>query len=425
MQTLEREQSAAIEAAPTTTPRRRAPRSVHVDVVLRWAVAALLLGAAGIHFGMMGEHAGVSWTHGGFFAAVAWLQIAVAAALVFRPGRRVVGAVLALNLGILGVWVLTRTVGIAIGSDGTPDAWGTVDGICAAFEALAILLCLPLLGRMTARRSISAAVGSGGIAFVGIVAAALTTLAFSPAFAGGSGSGASSGGGHVHSRGPAASGAAPAVGHVHAHTGPANADQVAELAPDRPLDVTTRARLADQLVVARQAAMQYPTVADARRAGMILAGGFAPLVGAHYVAIAGAIHPNLPDGSLDVAHPGTYIYDGTSPTSKLVGLMYLSMTAAPPEGFAGPNDHWHRHFNTCIKYGAGAIEVPFPADRDVTKRQCDAVGGQFRKQTLWMAHAWVVPGWESPAGVFSHDNANLHCADNTDRTDKAGFCAGT
>jgi hypothetical protein len=42
-----------------------------------------------------------------------------------------------------------------------------------------------------------------------------------------------------------------------------------------------------------------------------------------------------------------------------------------------------------------------------------------------MVHAWVVPSWESPNGVFSHDNPNLVCADGTTRTDSAGFCQGT
>jgi hypothetical protein len=39
-------------------------------------------------------------------------------------------------------------------------------------------------------------------------------------------------------------------------------------------------------------------------------------------------------------------------------------------------------------------------------------------------HAWVVPGWDSPQGVFSHANVDLHCADGTDHTDKVGFCTG-
>jgi hypothetical protein len=95
-----------------------------------------------------------------------------------------------------------------------------------------------------------------------------------------------------------------------------------------------------------------------------------------------------------------------------------------PEGFAGPNDHWHRHSNVCLKGGPGSLDVPFPADADVTKAMCDDVGGSLMKITGWMAHAWVVPSWESPQGLFSHDNLNVRCADGTYETDKAGFCQG-
>src|SRR6478736_7647267 len=96
----------------------RGPRPTSVGTVLRWTISALMLGAGAIHFGMMGEHAGVSWTHGMFFATVAWLQLALAALIGFRPSRNVVIAGIVLNVAILIVYVLTRTVGIAIGSDG-------------------------------------------------------------------------------------------------------------------------------------------------------------------------------------------------------------------------------------------------------------------------------------------------------------------
>ena len=128
---------------------------------------------------------------------------------------------------------------------------------------------------------------------------------------------------------------------------------------------------------------------------------------------------------MDPRYPGSFIYDGTSPTSRIVGLMHLSLLGSAPAGFAGPNDHWHRHFNLCIKYGGGLIQVPFPADSDVTQAQCDAVHGTFSKQTVWMVHAWVVPGWESPDGVFSHANRDLRCADGTYQADVRGFCQGT
>jgi hypothetical protein len=69
--------------------------------------------------------------------------------------------------------------------------------------------------------------------------------------------------------------------------------------------------------------------------------------------------------------------------------------------------------------------VPFPADQDVTAAQCADVQGNLLKTTGYMVHAWVVPSWESPLGVFSHDNPNVRCADGTVHTDKAGFCVGT
>jgi hypothetical protein len=207
-----------------------------------------------------------------------------------------------------------------------------------------------------------------------------------------------------------------------AAAGSCNTDEATEaLIPDKPLPPKTRAIEAAQLVAARHVAMKYPTVADATKAGFILAGGFSPLTGAHYVDMAHAA-----GGPFDPSHPGSYIYDGTHPTSKIIGLMYLGSDVNPPAGFAGPNDHWHRHSNTCVVFGSGnSIKVPFPADSSVTKTQCDNVNGTFMRRTTWMVHAWVVPGWESPSGVFAHDNKDVVCADGTTKANAAGFCTGT
>jgi len=221
-----------------------------------------------------------------------------------------------------------------------------------------------------------------------------------------------------------AAGAAPAAAPAcipGAAAGSCNTDEAAEaLIPDKPLPPATRAIEAAELVTAREAAARYPTVADATRAGFVLAGAFSPLTGAHYVDFAHAVGP------FDPAHPGSYIYDGTHPTSKIIGLMYLGSDVNPPAGFAGPNDHWHRHANTCVIFGSGgSIKVPFPADSSVTKTQCDNVKGTFMRRTTWMVHAWVVPGWESPAGVFAHDNKDVVCADGSVKANSAGFCTGT
>jgi len=205
-------------------------------------------------------------------------------------------------------------------------------------------------------------------------------------------------------------------------TGVKAQDIAAENAPDKPLDAATRATLQMQLVEARAVAARYPTVQDAVNAGYILAGGFAPGSGAHYVSVSRSGFNGGPN--LDIEHPGSLIYNGVAPDSKIVGLMYLGGGETAPEGFAGPNDHWHRHSNVCIAFSGGEIKVPFPADSDVTRAQCTEAGCNLMSITTWMVHAWVVPSWESPLGVFSHDNPNLRCADGTYNTNKAGFCDG-
>ena len=126
-------------------------------------------------------------------------------------------------------------------------------------------------------------------------------------------------------------------------------------------------------------------------------------------------------GSFDPTKVNSLIYDGTSPSSQIIGLMYYGMGQGAPEGFAGPNDHWHRHSNVCLR----GAETLFPVDADITAAQCTAAGGRFMAITTYMVHAWVVPGWESPQGVFSHENANLRCADGTFNTDKLGRCQGS
>jgi hypothetical protein len=142
------------------------------------------------------------------------------------------------------------------------EAWGAIDGVCAALEGLAIVAGVGLLTPRLARRPLSASVGFGFAAFV---------------------------------------------------------------------------------------------VADAASGSYgVVAGGFAPGSGAHDISYSGLTGP----GELHADRPMSLIYDGTSPTSRIVGLMYYAMNQQAPDGFAGPNDHWHRHSNVCINGGAGFCRGP-------------------------------------------------------------------
>jgi hypothetical protein len=195
-----------------------------------------------------------------------------------------------------------------------------------------------------------------------------------------------------------------------------NGHQAEENTFELPMTAATRSTLQHQLTLARQMAMTYPTVADAEAAGWHRSGPFAPGLGAHYFNYNGG-SGFMPSGVVDdneAVHPAALIYDGTQPTSRIAGLMYYSLSPRLPKGFAGENDVWHYHTNVCIVPGAnGVVDTPFGADTTVTKAMCDGVGGTLLKKTSWMLHAWVVPGYDSPQGVFSHLNEAITCRDGS------------
>ena len=177
-----------------------------------------------------------------------------------------------------------------------------------------------------------------------------------------------------------------------------------------------RLELARQLTMAREVALQYPTVADAEAGGLRRAGPYAPGLGAHYLAYANA--GGDVDGVMsddDIRRPLAWIYDGTHPDSRVSGLFY-STPIENSQGFAGPNDTWHLHQDICIVTTATGIDTPLGADHEATTKECDAVKGTLIKQTGYLLHVWVVPGYESPEGVFSHLSSAATCDDGTYNT---------
>jgi hypothetical protein len=150
--------------------------------------------------------------------------------------------------------------------------------------------------------------------------------------------------------------------------------------------------LADQLAVGRRVALRWPTVGAALADGWTLAAPYSSHIGAHYLRFSDV------DGTFDIARPEMLLYAGDSPRSPVVGLAYY-VKYREPTGFAGSADHWHQHLDVCIGpsgpvQGADAVGVCSTNQRDP---------GRW----AWMLHAWVVPGWESPAGVFSGENPRL------------------
>jgi hypothetical protein len=356
------------------------------------------------------------WRFGAIALVVAaWAQIVAIVTGLVRPSRSLFRAIAVLSIGTGGLWAAVLT-----GHHGVSAFAGDM-GVALSGAAFVIALTLALRPTIGATWSSSTFVMSSLIP-VAVVVLTMTALSF-PATASGS---SNRGSPPPPSRPNPFFNSLPVPGAGTARflqIASGNDTEKAELKPWVPVDPATQAVLSEQLHQAELAAMRFPTVADAKKAGMILAGGMAPGVGAHYqILSASALNGVNPDGSINPASPGSWIYASVADNAPVVGVMYESFNAAAPSGFAGPNDHWHQHSNLCITYSQGKIGVPFAPDTSVTPAQCATAHGQFLKKTLWMVHAWVVPGWESPLGVFSHSNPHVYCPGNTDLTDHIGFC---
>jgi hypothetical protein len=159
---------------------------------------------------------------------------------------------------------------------------------------------------------------------------------------------------------------------------------------DNVFDAATQQLLDTQLAEARQVAASYPTLAVALADGFTQAAPYAPRIGSHYMKYSRIYLP------FDVSAPSMLLFDGDVPSSKIVGLAYYVYSSqGPPAGFAGPLDHWHQHWSTCVdKTGAH-----FDGDDD-------SIGCRRRGHNAWMLHLWVVGNQQSPQVVFS-ENCNI------------------
>jgi hypothetical protein len=187
--------------------------------------------------------------------------------------------------------------------------------------------------------------------------------------------------------------------------------------PWHPLtDPDDCAQLAAELELAASVAERYPTAAEAMEDGYVLVAPYLPGIASHFMNFS------LVDDVFEVDRPEMLLFDGNTPESQVVGLSYYIRhdgDSEPTQGFTGRNDHYHRHVGLCIR---GGVVI---GDTDTTEEQCEAMGGRKASGADgWMSHAWVVPGCESPWGVFSAANPVLDrtLVDNSGQGDP---CSGS
>ncbi|HEX8099668.1 MAG TPA: hypothetical protein VF660_05635 [Actinomycetota bacterium] len=159
------------------------------------------------------------------------------------------------------------------------------------------------------------------------------------------------------------------------------------------LSAAARRSFAAQWASASRASTGLRTTDEARAAGYVQASPFHAGVGTHWIKWSLVGRP------FDPAAPSMLLFDERPGGSgRLVGFSYWVGSRTEPEGFAGPNDQWHRHVALCFDRDGW---LTTPADG----RDCK--GFSLNGQSLWMLHAWVVPAMSNPWGRFAPANMAL------------------
>lgn len=185
----------------------------------RALLAGCSLAAGVIHLAMVPPHMGEWALEGVAFAAIGWLQVLFAIAVLMRPTRgQLVGSAL-LNAAVVVGYVISRTAGLPFGpNSAVAEDAGSIDLLATGFEVVVVLGCLMLLVRPGFLGDLSIE-GLGLIAVIPVLALVATTAVLvDPATAT-----------HSHGDGEAA---AVAGGHTHGTSAP-NSAELTSLASGR------------------------------------------------------------------------------------------------------------------------------------------------------------------------------------------------
>lgn len=109
----------------------------------RAAAAMFLLGPAAIHFAVVPDHLRLYPPYGLFLMVVGVLQVALAAAVLTRPGATVLLGGAAFSLLVIAIWLVSRTAGLPFGpTPGVPEPIGLPDLFATLMEWIAAILLL-------------------------------------------------------------------------------------------------------------------------------------------------------------------------------------------------------------------------------------------------------------------------------------------
>jgi FtsP/CotA-like multicopper oxidase with cupredoxin domain len=117
-----------------------------------YSAAILTLGAAAIHFAAAPGHLSEFVPYGVFFICLGFAQVALAAALIVVPARRVYAWALGGTLAVIALWLLSRTTGLPIAPiPWRPETIAFPDFAATLLESISCLLFALRLRRLSAK----------------------------------------------------------------------------------------------------------------------------------------------------------------------------------------------------------------------------------------------------------------------------------
>lgn len=207
------------------------------------------------------------------------------------------------------------------------------------------------------------------------------------------------------------------------------------------MDRDTLGQLVDQLDRVSVAINQYPDINDACAAGFRKSTNQVANMGIHMIdSGAQGFDPDRPQmvlfaqeagfglGRNDIGTCADGEWTGDDGFVPVGAVFNIGLTAEHPDGFAGPIDNWHIHYNTCIGRSAeagtqlGVDEQPEPepapdpeesgaaegSRSSTTRAACEDRGGNFLDVIpSWMMHAYVAEEFDAQTGVFSMFNPTI------------------
>jgi hypothetical protein len=151
-----------------------------------FALATLSLGAAAIHFSVIGEHFAEYFLFGVFFSIIGWFEALWAVAFVFRPTQRLAGAGLAVNAATVMIWAWAHLVGLPFGPDpGQVEPTTITDLMATLFEIVLVVGLVPTLVRRSRTETATPARAAAfGVLIAAVAFGTTVALAYAPSMAG-------------------------------------------------------------------------------------------------------------------------------------------------------------------------------------------------------------------------------------------------